>query len=339
LNNATRATARNVGWAGAFGLIVGLSPFSTPALVPSLVAGVSSGGLLFWYLERRAGDSESDASSASVASRALPLPVVLALGLLFVAFLPTLQWLYANATASIWTNGHGLFTPLVMGYLAYATLRRDENVEEESSVLGFAFIGAGLLLRLFDLVPQTQYVSALGLVLCLPGLSLLLLGARRTRALALPLSLGFFLVPIPQQEATHLSLQLLSAAGTLPLLRAAGYVVLRDETVLQLPGFVVEVTEACSGFSALYAAIFVSVILIAYTQSPLRKAVLALAVLPVALLSNIVRVFSLVVLVDLTGVTILDTTIHPASGAVTFWFVLATLAAIAGRKTLQSIFE
>lgn len=339
MNRVTRATLQNFGWALALGLAVGLGPFSSPALLPSTAAGVASGGLLFLYLRQRGpAQGKIEEQVESVATSLPPLPVMATLGLLLVISLPTLGWLYAKSTASVWTNGHGLFTPLIMGYLAHSILRRDPDEGEESSLWGFAFVGLGVLLVLVDLIPQSFYVSSLGLIVSLPGLALLLLGARRTRALALPLALGPFVIPIPAQAATHFFLQQISAAGTVPLLRAVGYTVLREETILVLPSFVVEVSEACSGFSALYAAVFVSVILIAYTKSPIRKAAIAVAVLPVALLSNIVRVFLLVVLVDLTGVTVLETTIHPASGAITFWIVVVALMGIAGRRTLRSIF-
>jgi exosortase len=342
VDSVTRAILQNLCWASALGVAVGLSPFSSPALMPSIAAGLATGGALFWYLERlrrqksaREPREEVDGGTSAIH---LPPSVVASLALLGVVFAPTLAWLYAKSTASIWTNGHGLFTPLIMGYLAYSTLRRDDGAGEAASRWGFVFVSVGLGLVIADLVPQTFYVSTIGLILVLPGLALLFYGTRRARALALPLSLGFFVIPIPAQEATHLFLQLVSAAGTVPLLRVAGYPVFREETLLLLPGFVVEVTEACSGFSALYAAIFMSVILVAYAASPLRKLAIALAVLPVALISNIVRVFFLVVLVDLTGVTVLETTIHPASGAITFWIVIAALGIVAGRKTIRSIF-
>ena len=44
---------------------------------------------------------------------------------------------------------------------------------------------------------RSELMSAVGLVLILPGLSLLLLGARRTRLSALPLLIAAMMLPIP----------------------------------------------------------------------------------------------------------------------------------------------
>lgn len=337
----TRETLNDLGLGLTLGLLVGLGPFTTSRLSASLVGGGAVAALVFGYRQfsrRRAGD-RAEADERPLAGLALPpLSLCLALVLFLLLFLPTLQWLLAVSMASVWTNGHGLFTPFIMGYFALRTLRRFDGEEPESSAWGFLFLGLGVALMLLDLVPNTFYMAALGGILCLPGLSLLFFGVRRTRALTLPLALGFFLIPIPYVVGSHLYLQLISAAGTEPLLRLFGYPVVRQGTLLMLPTFTIEVTDACSGFSALYAAIFVGVILVAYSASPLRKIGMALAVVPVAMISNAIRVFSLVVLVDLTGVTVLESTLHPATGAVSFWVVILTLFMIAGRKTIRAVF-
>jgi hypothetical protein len=156
VDSVTRATLQNLCWASALGVAVGLSPFSSPALMPSIAAGLATGGALFWYLERlrrqkSAREPREEVEGGASASH-LPPSVVASLALLGVAFAPTLAWLYAKSTASIWTNGHGLFTPLIMGYLAYSTLRRDDGAGEAASRWGFVFVSVGLGLLIADLV-------------------------------------------------------------------------------------------------------------------------------------------------------------------------------------------
>ena len=48
--------------------------------------------------------------------------------------------------------------------------------------------------------------------------------------------------------------------------------------------------------------------------------------------------FALVLLVKYTGPDALETILHEASGAVTFWVVIGTLVMIAGRPTLRKLF-
>jgi len=336
----TRATLNNLLLSAVVGLLVGLSPFTTPRLSVSLLLGGLSFAAVFGYRElaRRRARAEGREVSEPARIGLPPLSLVVSLLLLLVLFAPTLVWLYGKSTSSIWTNGHGLFTPFIMAYLAHSILARDEDPLPDSSWWGLPVVALGVSLVLFDLAPETRYLASLGLVICLPGFSLLLLGARRTRLLALPLALGLFLIPIPAVAGAHRVLQELTTIGTLPWLRALGHPVLQSGTVIMLPNFTVNVSEACSGFSALYAAIFLAVILIAYSDSWPRRIALFLSVIPVALLSNIVRVFLLVLLVQYTGTDTLETILHPASGVLTFWFVMAVLLLIGGRKTMRALF-
>ena len=335
-----RATLNNLVVSAVVGLLVGLSPFSTARLGVSVVLGGLAGVTLFAFRERRRRRAvvEGAVVEEPLGIALPPVSLLVVLFLLGILFAPTLVWLYQKSTASIWTNGHGLFTPFIMAYLAHRALSRDADPVPDSCLWGLPIVALGVLLLIVDLVPQTRYIASLGLILCLPGLSLLLLGARRTRMLALPLVLGVFLIPIPDVAGAHLLLQDLTTTGTVPLLRALGHPVARYENVIVLPVFTVNVSRACSGFSALYAAIFLTVILVAHSESWPRRILLVLAVLPVALASNIVRVFALVMLVQYTGVGSLETLLHPASGALTFWFVMAVLILIAGRPTLRRLF-
>src|SRR3990172_11060804 len=86
-------------------------------------------------------------------------------------------------TRSIWDNGHGFFVPFLVTFLAYAALRREPVKDEEPSRWGYVILVPALLLIALDGVIKTQHLRAFGLLLCLPGLSLLLLGRRRTRAI------------------------------------------------------------------------------------------------------------------------------------------------------------
>ena len=86
-------------------------------------------------------------------------------------------------TRSIWDNGHGVFIPFIVAWLVYEQLKDEAPAGPESSIWGFVFLIPGLGMLVLDTAIHTRLMAAAGLVVCLPGLSLLLLGARRTRAL------------------------------------------------------------------------------------------------------------------------------------------------------------
>lgn len=255
-----------------------------------------------------------------------------------LAFAPTVAWLYGHWTSSVYRNGHGIFVPFVMAYLAWEYLKQDDDPEPRSSAWGFAFLLPAFALLALDAPIRTQAASGLALVLALPGLSLLLLGARRTHALALPLALGLFMLPIPAGALApiHPVLQKITAIGTGHLLPLIGVSTAREGLILHVPDVTVQVAENCSGFASLYASILTAIVLVNLIRSPRRRLALALAVVPLALVVNIVRVAALVLLAMAYGVEIIDTWVHPATGVAVFAVVIPLLFWIAGPEALRS---
>jgi len=254
-----------------------------------------------------------------------------------LAFAPTVLWLVGRWTDSIYRNGHGIFVPFLMAYLAYDQLKQDRDPAPHASAAGFAFLFASVGLLILDSAIKTQLLSGFALVLALPGLALLFLGARRTREIALPLAIGIFMLPIPAGAITavYLMLRLITATAVAGILPWLGVPVARDGTTLAVPGQTVEVADNCSGFATLYAAILTAVILAHLSRDPRRRALVLAAAVPLALVCNFVRVAFLTILVRYYGGGVLETWIHPGSGLFLFVFVIGALVWIAGRDTLR----
>ena len=324
---------RELALAATAGVVFTVSPFTPNELPPAAAGGFAvSAGLLAWRLR------PSSPVWREAAEPALPLrlsgEVVLAASaflLVLAVFGPTLQWMYREWTRSVWSNEHGLFVPFVMLWLARNALR-DDTGPAEASAWGFLPLGAGLLLATIDANAQTRYVAAVGLLLALLGLSLLLLGPRRTFALRVPLLIGIMLVPIPYTLGTPLALRTLTASLVLPLLHGIGLTAMRDGTQLILPRQSFMVADACSGVATLYASLAAAMVLAALSASHWRRALLILAAPALALTANVVRVTLLVLLAQTFGSRLLDTAIHEASGVATFLGVLVGLLAIANTR-------
>lgn len=339
-----RPTLQDLAWVAGIAFLAAASPFLPPDPVITLVGASTVGALVFAYRlwRRRGAPAEDDA--ADKISLSVPPSVWVCLLLFTAVMAPTAHWMFRMWTASIWANGHSVFVPLIIAYFAYRRLTRSEGRRadtergaEESSAWGLPVVMLGLLIVILDSAIHTKYLSAIGLVICIPGLSLLFLGARRTRKLAFPLTLCIFLLPIPFSLSEQIFLRNATAVGVEPVLRLLGYPVTRELTVLMMPGFTIDVSAACSGFSALYASAFFAVILAVHAKSKWRAALLLLSVWPIAVGANILRAAVLVVLMDEFGRGILDTRAHGGSGAVTFIIALAALYLLAGRDTIRSV--
>jgi exosortase len=251
---------------------------------------------------------------------------------------PTLLFLWEKWTRNIWYNGHGLLMPVLLVFLGADALRRRSIPYEEPSRWGFAFLIPALALLAIDSAIHTQLLSAFALLLALPGLSLLLLGAKRTRALAFPFFLSFFILPIPGAflHRLHLFLREFTAQGSEWALHLFGLPAFVEGTIIHLPNGALKVVEECSGFSALYAAVTIALVLAYLSRSRLRRVVILLAAFPLALACNVARVASLAILVERYGYDLLETPIHVLSGYVSFVLTLAILFLFAERHTRRT---
>ena len=243
---------------------------------------------------------------------------------LVLLYAPTVMWLLDRWTLSVWQHAHGLLIPPVVAYFAYLELKPLAARPKSSSALGFAFLIPALALHALDAGMHSQLLSAFALMLSLPGLSLLLLGVERTRAIAFPLALLAFALPIPLAftEQIHWQLRQVVTAGTAAVVPWFGIPVFVEGTTLHLANGTLEVADACSGFSTLYAAAAVACLTAYSTRSRARKIVVLLSAVPLAIGANLLRVIGLVVLVVWQGPEILETFVHPLSGMLTFALAL-----------------
>jgi exosortase len=248
---------------------------------------------------------------------------------------PTAAFLWDHWTRSITNNGHGMMVPFLSGLLASHALRRLEDVDEGPSPWGFAILVPALLIVAFDAAIHTELLGSIGLLLALPGLSLLLLGPTRTRALLFPWFLLFFMLPIPRaiMDQIHLVLRHIATAGTGFLLRLFDLPVLIEGFYIYQPRGILWVANACSGFSALYASVTVALVLAYLSESWWNRLLLVGLSVPLALACNVVRIFLLALLVTRpNGPQLLDGPLHPISGWITFMVAFAVLLWIADMR-------
>jgi len=333
----------DVAIAAAVGFLVAESPLMPRGTGPKLAVGTCSAALFLWYRStfprQSVGEATRDAGAAVRDTlRALPVSVWLCLALWLALFAPTLVWMYERWTGSFWSNNHSLIVAVLVAALARARLRRFDGPVDDASLFGLPFLVAGLVLLVGDYGLRSQQIASIGFVATLPGISLLLLGRARTRALALPLAMSLFLIPLPSLISNHLYLRQITADWTVAALQLLGVRASLFHSMIEIPGTVFVVSEACSGFSTFVAAIALSLFLIATARTHARRIAIAAAILPLTLVANAARVVLLVFLTRMAGAEILDTMAHEGSGVATFVFVIGTLFWLAGRPRLAEAF-
>jgi len=248
----------------------------------------------------------------------------LVLGLIGILYAPTLEWLWARWTMSVWHNGHGILVAALVAYLIRGELQKLSQLPVSSSPWGFAILIPALFLHMLDTGIHSQLLSAFALLLSLPGFSLLFLGLKRTKAILFPLATLILTLPIPLAftESLHLALRHIATKSVAWLLKLFGVPVFSYGTTLEVEGGNLMVADACSGFSTLYAAITIAILTAYFCHSTWRRLLVLLIAAPLAIAVNIVRVLVLTLLVNWFGLDVLATSAHELSGLLTFMIAL-----------------
>jgi exosortase len=263
-----------------------------------------------------------------------PLLALVALELA-VVFAPTVAWLFDRWTLSVWHNAHGMFVPPLAMWLAWQELRARPELPVRGSAWGFLFLVPALGLHAIDAGLHSQLLSALALFLAIPGFALVLIGTARTKQIAFPLSFLAFAIPIPLAftEPVHMFLRQIVAASTAAFLPHFGVSVFREGTDLHTTGGTINIVDACSGFSTLYAAAAVAFLAAYSTKSWRRRILVLVAAAPIAIAANLLRVLVLTLAVIWYGNWVLASFLHPLSGMLTFALALPPLFWLGGPAT------
>jgi exosortase len=258
--------------------------------------------------------------------------VYLLIGELVLLYAPTVRFLWARWTMSVWHNAHGALVPPIVAFLIYQELKRFRGAPPSSNVWGFGLLLPALALQALDAGMHTQLLSAVSIVIALPGLSLLLLGTERTRAILFPLLFLAAALPIPlgMTEQIHMQLRLIATAASGWAVSTLGIPVFVEGTTLHLAPGPLLISDACSGFSTLYAAVAVACLTAHSAGTTARKVRVLLFAAPLAIAANVLRIVLLTVLVVWKGSWILGTFIHPLSGMMTFAIALPIIFWLGG---------
>jgi exosortase C (VPDSG-CTERM-specific) len=147
------------------------------------------------------------------------------------------------------------------------------------------------------------------------------LGRDTFRELVFPLAFLIFMVPLPLAvlDRVELMLQYGSAWVARGYFSLAGTTVFAQDLIFQLPGITLQVAPECSGIHSSLALLITSVLAgYFFLRSAKHRWILALAVIPLALLRNGLRVFVIGELCVRIGPHMIDSYIHRHGGPVFF---------------------
>ena len=228
-----------------------------------------------------------------------------------------------------------LLIPVVSIYLVWSQRKQWPLPVQPAGKLAALFFGSGLVALAgygwavhSALLAKADYLAltTLAFVLCFTGICCQWLGRERVRALAFPIGLLIFMIPFPElmRQGIERLLQHGSAAVAAGMFWLSGLPVYQDGLLFRLPGINLEVATECSGIHSSLVLLITSLIAgYLFLRTPWKRATLALAVFPLAVLRNGFRVFVIGQLCVHGGSEMINSPIHRHGGPL--FFILSLL--------------
>ncbi len=224
-------------------------------------------------------------------------------------------------------NAHGL---LLLGLAGYLTFRRRiaiKGISREIWLPGLIIMAAGMTVLFAGLLTVEYYLQRASLVILSAGIIGFLCGKKGLRILLFPLILLLLAIPLPAIVVNTLTLPLKTLVSSLSteMMRAFGIVVLQEGNILQLPGVTLQVVDACSGIRSVFALFVLALVLSLNMQTFVQKAALVVATIPLAMVTNALRIAATGVLASHWNAETAMRFYHGFSGWVVFALSLSLL--------------
>ena len=251
---------------------------------------------------------------------------LLLVGLLMLA-VPTL-W---SLVTLLWDKSdqeHGPILLLVFCWSLHREWPRLQVLPDDGNTWGWFLVVLALLAYVLGRSQQIWLLEIGAFIPLLAGCSILEKGCAVLRPLAFPLLMLMFLIPLPGALVDFLTTGLKQHVSELAesLLYSAGYPIARSGVTLTIGSYQLLVADACSGLNSLFS-LFAIGLLYVYIQgynNCWRNLLLLLAIAPIAILANVVRVMALVLLTYYGGDALGQGFLHGVAGILLF--VIALLA-------------
>lgn len=224
-----------------------------------------------------------------------------------------------------------LLIPFVSVYLVWLKRRSLPVNSEPARGLAAAFVAAGsAVLAVYWMVDRSTprmiiddrlAFTTFSFCLYFLGICCFFTGKRTLRQLVFSLGLLIFMVPFPMSlmKGIETFLQHGSALVAEGLFRLSGTTFLREGLIFQLPGGIIEVAPECSGIHSSLVLFMTSLVAgYFFLRSPGKRIALSLAVIPLALLRNGFRIFTIGQLCIHIGFEMINSPIHRKGGPLFF---------------------
>jgi exosortase len=281
-----------------------------------------------------------------------------------VAIAAALAFLYFSVLTKLgrdwWSDenySHGLLIPFIIGFILWQERKSFTEQSTRGTYLAIALVVFALFAVWAGTAGAELFVQRASLVLMLAGIAIYFFGLRILSRVAVPLLLLALAIPIPQIIFNRIAfpLQLFASKCAVSAMQLFEIPVLRQGNVIELMPLGAKepkrlaVVEACSGIRSLMTLVTLAVVYAYFTRPKSaqtsvgdakntqnkvfatfafwRAVILVAAAVPIAILTNAVRVSGTGVLAHYYGTKVADGFFHSFSGWVIYLVAAALLFA------------
>lgn len=256
---------------------------------------------------------------------------VLIAGLLLFVLPPMIEVARFN-----WTTEQGGHGPIVMAtglWLLHREFQKARHlVRPGNPLLGLAALAVLVPLYIVAGITGILELQVFLMYAAVVAGAYLLVGAPALRACWFPILYLAFALPPPDQVVAVLTQPVKIAISTaaVKFLYALGYPIGSSGVMIQIAQFELLVAAACSGLNSLLtlSAICMFYVYLKNKDDKFLFVVMALLVVPIAVLANFIRVLILILITYYAGEAAAQGFLHDFAGLLTFAAALATLMAI-----------
>lgn len=227
---------------------------------------------------------------------------------------------------------HGFLVPLVSGYFFWMAREKIFRTEANPANWGLIIVAFGVLQLLLGSLASEYFTQRTSLVVVLAGTVIFAMGWQAFVAMRLPILYLLLMVPIPAivYDTLTIPLKLFVAKVSVKGLIMLGYPVMREGNIIILPNVTLEVADACSGLRSLMSLVALSVAFaFLFQKKAWKQWVLIFSALPVAVFTNIMRVFVTGILAKHYGRVAAEGFFHEFAGFAVFFVAMVLMALIA----------
>lgn len=251
---------------------------------------------------------------------------------LLAMYVPT----YYNLATSLWETEEQAHGPMILIAVLYLIWRQRDHLlaDTASPVLGSLTLLFGLLLYVVGRSQDILMFDIGSQIPVLVGILLITRGVPALKALWFPLFFIVFMIPLPGFIVDVVTGPLKQHVSELAeaILYQAGYPIARSGITLTIGQYQLLVADACSGLHSMFSLSAMGLLYLYLMQhtSRLRNGVLIACLLPIAYVSNVVRVIILVLVTYHFGDEAGQGFIHGFAGILLFIISLLFLFALDG---------